>query len=218
MSAHDDFAVEPMPGLPAVPPQGETILWQGRPDRTAFSRHVFHLRLIGVYFAILAAWRVVTIASDGGTLADMAVSVAVLAACGVAAVGLFAWIARSIQRSTVYTITSRRVVMRFGVAFPMTFNLPYARIDGADLVQHGDGIGSIALRLAPGERVAYAVLWPHARPWRFGHPQPMLRCIPKAETVAAILGQAYAAAQPARVGRTEAASAATARPTLSPAA
>ncbi|MEX0309059.1 MAG: hypothetical protein AB3N17_02320 [Tateyamaria sp.] len=34
------------------------------------------------------------------------------------------------------------------------------------------------------------MLWPHARPWRFGSTQPALRCIPDAERVARILADA----------------------------
>ncbi len=30
--SHDDFALEPIKGLPEVPPEGEEILWQGRPQ------------------------------------------------------------------------------------------------------------------------------------------------------------------------------------------
>jgi hypothetical protein len=75
------------------------------------------------------------------------------------------------------------------------------------------------LTLAPGERIAYAVLWPHVRPWQMRQPSPMLRCIPDAEKVAGILAQAYAAAQPARVARPGTVEQAGAsRPSLSPAA
>jgi hypothetical protein len=35
---HDDFAVEPVRGLPEKPPAGEIILWQGRPDTIALAR------------------------------------------------------------------------------------------------------------------------------------------------------------------------------------
>ena len=28
--SHDDFAAEPINGLPELPPRGEVILWQGR--------------------------------------------------------------------------------------------------------------------------------------------------------------------------------------------
>jgi hypothetical protein len=29
---HDDFAFEPVKGLPELPPEGEHLLWQGRPN------------------------------------------------------------------------------------------------------------------------------------------------------------------------------------------
>lgn len=218
-SAHDDFAVEPLPGLPAVPPEGETILWQGRPEAGSVGRNVFHLRMIAVYFAVLAAWRIVTVIADGAPLADAAVTVAILAALGAAAITLFALIARGIARTTVYTITTKRVVMRIGVALPVTLNLPFSRIDGAALVRYADGSGSIALTLSPGERIAYAVLWPHVRPWQMRQPAPMLRCIDGAEHVAGVLSEAFTAAQPARAGRiAPAEQAAPGRPSLSPAA
>ena len=36
--SHDDFAIEPIPGLPERPPQGEEILWQGRPNWWALAK------------------------------------------------------------------------------------------------------------------------------------------------------------------------------------
>ncbi|MEM9472422.1 MAG: PH domain-containing protein, partial [Pseudomonadota bacterium] len=41
---HGDFAFEPIPGLPALPPAGEKILWQGRPSRNAMAVQFFHVR------------------------------------------------------------------------------------------------------------------------------------------------------------------------------
>jgi hypothetical protein len=40
--------------------------------------------------------------------------------------------------------------------------------------------------------MSYFVLWPHAKPWRMGHVEPMLRCIPNAQAVGQILGRALA--------------------------
>ena len=59
--------------------------------------------------------------------------------------------------------------------------------------QIGDGRGDIALRLGDETRIAYFVLWPHARPWRLKSPQPMLRALPKASDVGRILAEAIAA-------------------------
>ena len=41
---------------------------------------------------------------------------------------------------------------------------------------------------------AWLLLWPHVRPWRMRHPEPMLRSLPDAAHVAAILAPALTAA------------------------
>ena len=51
MMHHDDFASEPVPGLPERPPAGERILWQGAPDRRTLARTAYHTRLVAAYFA-----------------------------------------------------------------------------------------------------------------------------------------------------------------------
>ena len=54
---HDDFAVEPIKGLPEMPPEGEVILWQGRPNWWALSKESLNLYWVLGYFVLLAAWR-----------------------------------------------------------------------------------------------------------------------------------------------------------------
>ena len=70
-------------------------------------------------------------------------------------------------RTTVYTITSKRLVMRVGMALPVTINLPFNQIDGASLRLFANGSGDIPLKVTAKERVAYLLLWPHARPFHF---------------------------------------------------
>jgi hypothetical protein len=197
--SHDDFAVEPIPGLPARLPAGETIVWQGKPDWPVLARRVFHTRKIAVWFALLAIWRAGTIVHDGGTAADIAVSVAVLAILACVAIAIFAAWAWAIRRTTMYTITTRRVVIRAGVALPVTVNVPFAVIDSADLVSIGSSHGDIALILTGKNRVSWTVLWPHVRPWRYKSPQPMLRALPDARHVASLLATTFSQAVPARV-------------------
>ena len=100
---------------------------------------------------------------------------------------LAAWIYAT---TTVYTLTSKRIVMRIGAALTMSLNLPYKWIAKADLAVHGDGTGSIHLDLKGQTRISYLLLWPHVRPWKMNRAEPTLRAIPDAETVARILGQA----------------------------
>jgi uncharacterized membrane protein YdbT with pleckstrin-like domain len=51
-------------------------------------------------------------------------------------------------RSTVYTITNRRVAMRIGAALTMTLNLPFKKIRNANLGVRKDGTGTIALEMS----------------------------------------------------------------------
>jgi hypothetical protein len=85
--------------------------------------------------------------------------------------------------------------MRIGIVLNLTFNLPFGRIATAGLRDTGHGTGDIPLTLAGSDRIAYMHLWPHARPWRIAHPEPMLRCVPNAPRVAQVLAQAWSQAQ-----------------------
>jgi hypothetical protein len=197
MNEHDH---EPIPGLPAPLPANEEILWQGAPDWKTLARRAMRVRVVGVWFALLIVWGIAGGVSDGTPLTDLALSAARLtglAAVALALLALFGWLA---ARTTLYTITSRRVVMRFGIALPITIQIPFAKIQAAGLHAWHDGTGDIALSLSAGQRIAYLVLCPHARPWTFGRAQPTLRSIPDAAAVAQILGRALAvsASQPAR--------------------
>jgi hypothetical protein len=88
---------------------------------------------------------------------------------------------------------SRRVVLRFGIALPVTFNFPFRTITAVDVRKLDRGRGDIILRLEKGTRVAFLILWPHVRPWRINSPEPMLRAIPQIDEVAAKLGEVLAA-------------------------
>jgi hypothetical protein len=190
---HDDFAFEPIRGLPEVPPEGERILWQGAPEWRGLAWRAFHIREVAFYFALLIALQPALALLRGTSLAATVPAMLWTGLAAAAALGILAVLAYASARSTVYTITSRRVVMRIGVALPVTINLPFAVIADAGLKPHRDGGGDLALGIMPGERVSWAVLWPHVRPWRLARPQPMLRAIPDAAAVAEILGRALAA-------------------------
>ncbi|MGQ3355994.1 MAG: photosynthetic complex putative assembly protein PuhB [Phreatobacter sp.] len=190
----EDFDFEPIPGLPAVPPQGERILWQGQPDGWALAVRAFHVRKVAVYFALLVAWRGIAAHGEGLTVAAASRHMLWIALLGVACMGVLTLLAHAYARSTIYTITSRRVVIRSGVALPVTVNLPFSKIEAAALKLRADGSGDIPLRLAKGNRIAALVLWPNWRPGRFTRPEPMLRCIRGAEAVAGLLAAALSGA------------------------
>jgi hypothetical protein len=189
-----EYESEPIPGLPDVPPDGERILWQGAPAWRSLARRAFHARKVAAYFAVLLAWRVASMLASGEALAAAAPSLGALAASGAAAVALLAGLAWLAARATIYTITDRRVVMRFGIALQMAVNLPYGTLRAAAFKEHRDGTGDIPLAASGAERIGWAMMWPHVRPWRFGRRfEPMLRCVPDANAVADVLAHALAA-------------------------
>jgi hypothetical protein len=191
--SHDDFHVEPIPGLPAVPPEGERILWSGSPNWPSLARHAFHIDKVAIYFAFLIAWRMGSQWQSGGSAADVLGAAIIPLVIAAAALTILATIAYATARSTIYTITSRRVVMRFGVALPITFNIPFASIARAELRKFADATGDLPVEQSEAKRLPYFVLWPHVRPWRFKSPQPMLRCLGDASQAATILSEALAA-------------------------
>ena len=180
-------------GLPGPLPQGERVLWQGSPNWRAMTRRVFHIRGLSAYFGILVAYAAANSYSQGTPLADVALGAAKFAGLALVPLALLTLYAWGTARATTYTVTNRRVAIRMGIAMPMTLNLPFARIDGAAFRPAKDGTGDITLQMAKGDRVAYLVLWPHARPWHVARTEPMLRAIPHAEKVAQLLSRALAA-------------------------
>lgn len=189
---------EPEPGLPAPLPEGETVLWQGAPSWEVFARRALRLRWVAAYFALMIGWGVADRLSSGESLRLVSVAAAEWTLLALAATGLLALYAWGVARTTLYTITNRRVVMRIGVALPMTLQIPFSRIDAAGVKPEA---GEIAMTLRPGEKIAYAVLWPHARPWKLAKAQPALRGLADAAGAAQILSRALtaSAAQPAAV-------------------
>ena len=185
---------EPQYGLPERLPPDEQVLWQGAPAVAPMMRHVFHLRALAVYFVAMLALHAVAIWPEVEGLSDLLVQLAW--AVGLAGLGwaMVLTLARLTCRSAVYTLTNKRVVLRVGVVLSVTFNLPLRSIASADLRPLKDGHGDIALRLSGPDRIGYVHLWPHVRPWRIGAPEPMLRCLPQAESVARLLTQAWAQA------------------------
>jgi len=186
-----EYDDEPVRGLPGNLPQGERILWQGSPDAWRLAMHAYHIRGVAIYFALLAGWGAINavrgVSSWIGTFITLGVGVVAL---GV--IGLIAWGA---ARTTVYTLTNKRIVLRFGIALPKCVNLPLGVIAGADLAKHGKTTGDIALHLTEQQRLGWMQLWPHARPWVLTEVQPMLRSISDPENVAGLLTRTVGVAQ-----------------------
>lgn len=166
------------------PQADEQVLWEGRPDMQTLARTAFHTRAVSVYFLLLIV-TAVALGSIGGAV--------LTAFAGLVSLGLlfsFAWLA---TRTTRYVLTDRRLILNIGMAIEKSVNLPLRMVGAAHMTDRGADMGDIALELVEGRGLGYAMLWPHARPFQFSKPQPMLRAIPDVSSVAAMLAKATAA-------------------------
>jgi hypothetical protein len=189
VAAEHEF--EAQHGLPEKLPADERILWQGAPDWIALACSAFHGRKIAVWFALLLTWQAASGLHDGAALPVVLRGLGwplALAALGLGLVLLLAWFT---ARTTAYTLTDKRVVMRVGIVLTVAYNLPLVRIEGAALHPAAAGAGDIALTLERDTRIAFLQLWPHVRPWQLKRPQPMLRALADAPAVAAQLSHAW---------------------------
>ena len=187
-----EYEHEPIRGLPGNLPAGERILWQGAPEWRTLARHALHTHLVAGYFGLLLALAAVSFVSGGSGLMGIAATVAL----GCVAVALLAAFAYASARTTVYTLTDKRLVLRFGVALPKCINLPLTQVATARVQALGAGYGDIALALTGPDRIGYLRLWPHARAWKISAPEPMLRSIPDVDSVATLLTNTLLAAVP----------------------
>lgn len=190
MSQQHEHDWEPVRGLPEALPAGERMLWQGAPDWRRLAVEAFHLRTAGLY--LLACWGVAFLAAlaDGSGWAVGLQAGLWLGLAGAVGGGMLAGFAFLYARSTVFTITTKRVIIRFGLAIPKAVNLPFTRIESAALKLGRRGVGDIPLALVAEDRAAFLHLWPFVRPGRFARPEPMLRATPAAALAAEVLARA----------------------------
>ena len=186
-------------GLPGDLPPHEHVLWQGAPAWRPLARRLCHIRTVALYFAIVTLGSGAVLAAGGTPPLTLLLAVLPLVAGGLFVAGFLAAMAWWIARSTEYTITTHRLVMRFGLALPATLAIPHRAIARAAVRLHPDGTGNLPIETKPGFAVALHRVWPHARPWRLRHAHPMLLCVPQAGTVATVLAQALAHAEADRL-------------------
>jgi hypothetical protein len=198
-----EFDFEPVHGLPENLPDGEVLRWQGAPRWGALAVRAFHVRKVALYFGLLILFRAGYVLSAGEPFVNAVLSATWLALLSAMAIGILAMLAWLYSRSTVYSITDRRIVIRFGVAVPIAVNIPFKVVESAGLHMWGDGVGDIPLALGGGQSVNYLIMWPNVRPWRFANAQPMLRCVADAQGAADILAKALRAAMEAQPRPTE---------------
>lgn len=196
---------EPVRGLPERLPPGERLLWQGAPEARLLARRVFHLRALAIYFALLIGAHSALSLRDGAAPAELITGGIGMLALALFALAVLGGLALAYARTSVFSITDRRLVLRFGVALPMNVNIPLRHIQAADMRRYADGSGDIVFTVTAHKTVSYVTLWPNVRPWKLLRAQPALRCLADVQEAAQILAAvAPAAAQSAalRAGAT----------------
>jgi hypothetical protein len=198
MSEHDFEAIR---GVPGHLPAGEHILWQGAPRWTTLAQQAFHVRAVSAYFGLMFAWRLVTSIAAGQSATRVLQAILLVSPLAIVTVAALAGVAWLYSRTTVYTITNKRVVIRFGVALPKAFNIPLKIIDGAAAKTLANGAGDLALTLKAGNKIAFAHLWPNVRPWRFAAPEPTFRALADVEAAVTVLASAMKDVAPIEMTR-----------------
>ena len=186
-----EYEFEPQFGLPERLPSDEFIVWQGSPDIGALAASAFHIKKLVVYFILLivaCAWPALEAQAGAMAVLQAIKWIAPLSLLGLASVWLMAYMT---SRTTVYTLTNKRVVMRLGIVLTVTFNLPLKQIASSDVRLLEAGFGDITLALQGSDRIAWVHLWPSVRPWRISKPEPTLRAISDVQEVAVKLRDAW---------------------------
>ncbi|MEM9667986.1 MAG: photosynthetic complex putative assembly protein PuhB [Pseudomonadota bacterium] len=195
----EEGPIEPVRGLPGHLPKGEKLIWQGQPSATGLLFGAFRIRWVIGYFVLVTFGRLAHLASIEAEPAAMtAVCVSSAVTCALA-ISVLTLIALAMSRAAIFTITSERVIIRHGVAFTKYINAPFASMKSAQLKRRSARLGDIALQMSEAGSAPYLHLWPFAKPFHFGRPQPMLRSIHDPESVARILAEAAQAHSPDHV-------------------
>ena len=169
MSEHD---YEEIRGLPGRLPSDERLLWQGAPDAWRLACEAFHVRAVALYFGGMISLRAAGSLAHGAPAGRVLTEAAAVSPLAILALALLGGLAVLYSRTTVYTITTRRVVLRFGVALPKAINLPFSQIESASVKRRGGTGGDLAMTLKAPNKIAFLHLWPNVRPWRLARPEP----------------------------------------------
>lgn len=182
------------PGIRHTPfqgrlPPGEQVIWTGRPRTFLLAADAMRIRWVAGYFVVMALWRTGSLIGDMPLLAAASAGLPFLV-LGILCCLVLLAMAWAQARSATYAITDARVVLQVGAALSLTVNIPFEKIESAELKLERNGSGSIFFMSGGKRRLPYLSLWPHARPWHIRRPEAAFRAIEDASDVAAALSAA----------------------------
>tara|TARA_B100001057_G_scaffold499850_1_gene612139 strand:+ start:633 stop:1256 length:624 start_codon:yes stop_codon:yes gene_type:complete len=169
-------------------PEGENVLWYGKPDWRILSWYVFGLRYLFIYlfFSILIVFYK---PRDYLHITDFFIQWLPYL-ISIFFVGCLFMVLSYIQsRTTHYVITDKRIIIKTGSALIFFLNAPFKRIMSIDRQQLRFGSGNISFETISKKRIPFFSSWPSVRPWYFTKPQPCFRCINNVKNVEALLSR-----------------------------
>ena len=167
-------------------PEGESILWKGKPSFWGFSWYFFGLKLLAFYLIILSV-----VFAARLTVTDFFTAFIVdflpFLLSGILTSFILMALAKIQSQSSVYIITENRVIIKSGAALSFLISMPFKKIKAVNLQKRKGSLGTISFELNSGKRVPYISCWPSVRPWRFKKTEPAFSCIENVDEVATIL-------------------------------
>ncbi|MEM7527470.1 MAG: photosynthetic complex putative assembly protein PuhB [Pseudomonadota bacterium] len=184
----------PCGASPRCSPKASRCCGKARPSWKALALRGVATKFVMGWLAIIVAWKISALIGGTLTLVEAARLLLMQLCLAAVAVGIFAGIAYATAEQTIYTITNRRVVLRFGLMMDLSVNLPFTQIGKLDLRRHRDGTGDLVLGLQ-GDLQGLSIIhiWPNSLPWHWFSPTPMLRALPEPDHAGQILADALKA-------------------------
>ena len=173
----------------SVIPEGDEIIWHGRPDVRRFSLSALGLKYVLLYLLIVAVFNLQKSFGTITPITFLQIMFPYIVSCCLALV-LLVLVGLSQILPTLYVVTSKRVIIKSGFALIFMLNVPFDKIENIDKKVFSDGCGDISFRLISNKRVPFFAGWPSVRPWYFNNPEPTFRCIPNVNFVALELANA----------------------------
>ncbi len=181
-------------------PADEMLIWQGRPEARAIATRAMYLWYVVAYLLGLALLRTGYLVISDAPLSEWSALLAWQLLASLFIVGIILVLAAVYGKSTIYTLTNRRLILRTGAAVPIHVNFPLEQVASADLKVFSDGTGDIALKLDSSDKLYWLLLWPNIRSWWVRPLQPLLRGLRDFEMAANALASAASAESTVSLG------------------
>ena len=181
-------------------PADEVLIWQGRPEANAIATRAMRLWYVVAYLLGLVVLRTGYLIMGGAPISEWSALLAWQSLASLFIVGLIAGLSALYGKTTIYSLTNRRLILRTGAAVPIHVNFPLEQIASADLKVFPDGTGDIALTLENSDKLYWLLLWPNVRSWWVRPLQPLLRGLRDFELAASALASAASAESDVSLG------------------